>query len=123
MSTYAIFLVRFGEIMASHHGIFVQTKEDGGGILFDVRGAVSAQGRLVFRCNDERLTRFKVTEAKGVIDKDCVPELERLCRSVPAPDSQYLTNAEAGYTVPACRCGEWTAKAWEAVNGAGIVKD
>ncbi|KAG5983393.1 hypothetical protein E4U54_006244 [Claviceps lovelessii] len=123
MTTYAVFLVRFGEILPSHHGIFVQTKEDGGGTLFDVRGAVSANGRLVFRCNDERLTRFKVAEAKGVIDKDRVGELESICRSVPAPDSQYLASAEAGYTVPACRCGEWTVKVWEAVNASGIVKE
>ncbi|KAG6007583.1 hypothetical protein E4U21_005781 [Claviceps maximensis] len=122
MSTYAVFLVRFGEILASHHGIFVQTKEDGVGALLDVRGAVSAGGKLVFRCSDERLTRFKMTESKGVIDKDRVAELERICRSVSAPDSQYLASAEAGYTVPACRCGDWTTKAWEAVNSSGIVK-
>ncbi|GAB0138051.1 hypothetical protein EsDP_00006298 [Epichloe bromicola] len=122
MTTYAVFTVRFGEHVASHHGIFVQTNEDGCGTLYDVRGAVSANGRLVFKCNQERLSRFKFADAKGVIKKDHVPELERICRSVAAPDSQYPASSETGYAVPACRCGEWTSQAWAAVSASGIVK-
>ncbi|KAG5988364.1 hypothetical protein E4U52_006647 [Claviceps spartinae] len=123
MSTYALFLVRFGEVLPSHHGIFIQTNEDGVGTLLDVRGAVSATGRLVFRCNDERLSRFKVAEAKGFVSRAQIAELQRICGAVPTPESQYLCTSEVGYAVPACRCGEWTTSAWRAVDGSGIVAE
>ncbi|KAG6021905.1 hypothetical protein E4U41_002367 [Claviceps citrina] len=122
MTTYAVFLVRFGEILPSHHGIFIQTNEDGCGTLLDVRGAVSANGRLVFKTSPERLSRFETAEAKGVVvGRERLGELEGICRGVAGPGSQYLARSEAGYTVPACRCGEWTARAWAEVDASGLV--
>ena len=67
MSTCAVFAVRFGEEESiSHHGIFVQTDEDGCGTLFDARGAVAADGALIFKRSAERLSRFGDTIANSL---------------------------------------------------------
>ncbi|KAK2593474.1 hypothetical protein QQS21_008847 [Conoideocrella luteorostrata] len=123
MSTCAVFAVRFGEEESiSHHGIFVQTDEDGCGTLFDARGAVAADGALIFKRSAERLSRFGDTIAKGVIEKDGIEELGSICSGVAAPDSQYLETPEVENTMPTCRCGEWVARVWSALRASGIVK-
>ncbi|GAO14962.1 hypothetical protein UVI_02028100 [Ustilaginoidea virens] len=122
MGAFSVYEVRFGEGPTTHHGIFLQTSEDGSGTLFDVRGSVGAGGGLVFKSSPERLCRFDYTAARGAISKQDVPKLETICGNVPAPGSQYPASGGTGLAVPNCRCIEWNAEAWMAIESSGILR-
>jgi hypothetical protein len=123
--SYRVFLVEYSGAPRNHHAIFVETKKDGSGVIFQVTGNV--QEGMTHDMKDAKrpedsFSWAQVKKPLGIIKHQNYGRIDRTCREIPPPPKQFNGAKRINPSVPLFRCQEWTDQAIAALKNKGIIE-
>lgn len=124
-SFYKVYRVVSTGIPLDHHAIFVETKDDQSGWLFQVTGNIQTgmqHDHKPTKRPEESLT-FQSKTMIGTVAASNFARFEATCESITAPKKQFEGARRLDLSEPIRRCQEWTQEAIDALVKAELVKN
>jgi len=122
--SHNVYRVAFLGTPRDHHVIFVETKVDGSGVIFQVRGDI--QNGMTYEFKDgkkpEDSASFVSKTPIGKVSLADVPRIDPICKRIPPPPKQFNGPKRINPSIPLRRCQEWTQEAVQALQNEGILK-
>jgi hypothetical protein len=122
--SYNVYLVSYLGAPRDHHAIFVETKSDKSGYIFQVIGDI--QSGMSFGHKDakrpEDSTSFVSQEHIGTVSEANYDRIESIVETIEPPKKQFDGPRRINPREPLRRCQEWTADAVEALKSAGVLE-
>ena len=126
MSYYPVYLVEYLGAPRNHHGIFVETQNNGTGTLFhvigDIQKGMTYESRQLSRKPDESHT-FVSKSQLGWVGVDDLPRVDSICRANPPPAKQFNGPKRINKSQPLRRCQEWTRETIGYLQANGVLLD
>jgi hypothetical protein len=122
--TCNVYRVAFLGAPRDHHIIFVESKSDGSGIIFQVRGDI--QNGMTYESKNgkkpEDSASFVSKTSIGTVSVGDISRIDSVCRRIPPPAKQFNGPKRINPNVPLRRCQEWTQETVQALRNEAILK-
>lgn len=121
--SYKVYLVTSVGAPRDHHAIFVETKPDLSGQIFQVTGNIQSGMEYETKTSKqpEESATFQEKTLLGTVTAADYQSIDSVCRSIPAPPKQFEGAKRLYPQQPLRRCQEWTADAIEALRSKEII--
>lgn len=121
--SFKVYLVSSVGAPRDHHAIFVETKADRSGQIFQVTGNI--QSGMKYKTESgkqpEESASFQGKTFLGTVTAADYSSIDSVCRAIPAPPKQFDGAKRLYPRQPLRRCQEWTADAIDALRSRGII--
>ncbi|KAF5666071.1 hypothetical protein FHETE_6372 [Fusarium heterosporum] len=124
MSHYSVHLIEELGVPRNHHAIFVKTRSDGTGTLFNVVGDIGNGMELEIKKLEqepELSVTFMSSSLLGRVKTDDMSRVECICRANPPPEKQFDGPHKIDKNKPLRRCQEWTSEIIGTLRAEGVL--
>lgn len=125
MSEYTVYLVESLGNTLNHHAIFVETKADGSGEVFHVKGNIqegmSYEAKSIAETPDESL-EFISKAVIGRVKAENLHIFKSICSANPPPEKQFNGPRRINKNKPLRRCQEWASETIAQLRAEGILE-
>ncbi|KAH0371108.1 hypothetical protein KCU65_g2164, partial [Aureobasidium melanogenum] len=120
---FNVYLVISAGAPRDHHAIFVETKPDSSGQIFQVTGNIQ-NGMSYETKSDGRPEDSLSYQGKtllGTVTAADYSQIDSVCRTIPPPPKQFQGAKRLNPQEPLRRCQEWTADAIDILRSRRII--
>lgn len=122
--SYYVYRVAYLGAPRNHHAIFVETSDDGSGVIIHVTGDIQNGMKFEQKAGrrPEESASFVEKSLLGSVIIDNYYYIEEICRNIPPPKKQFNGPKRLYPKEPLRRCQEWTNEAIEALISNGVLQ-
>lgn len=114
-----VYRVQISGQPSPHYAVFIETDNEGAGIMFHVRRSIGITGTIyekkhVIRPGPRGFLTIRRYDERGSVKTDDIDHFEQIAESITPPAQQYVG--------PVCQCYSWVQQVFTALEDDGVLE-